>query len=344
MSIKKSGDSFHRFFLYGFCYLRILSDKKRLELDLISRLEIKNFLAFKHLKVEDLKKVNLITGRNNTGKTAFLEAIRAYKSSFDSAVIYDILYNRGIRLEEHENLYSLYNSVNEFESDLILSINNLTLKTLAHVNTSVDVYKIDEFISKLGFGYNRKYPDKKLDYLSFGFDENRLEEQWSKIALTPTEDDVFSVIKNSIQENFLKLNITSNGVLIRLEGEDKPVNIRRLGDGMKRIVSIAMALASSKNKILLIDEIETGLHHTVLSQLWEIIFRYSEKWNIQIFATTHSSDAIRTFRNVASETETTKGMVNILRLQKNRKDGEIEAVAYHYNEVDTILDANMELR
>lgn len=40
--------------------------------------EIKNFRAFRHLKVERLGNVNLVVGKNNAGKTSLLEAMRIY--------------------------------------------------------------------------------------------------------------------------------------------------------------------------------------------------------------------------------------------------------------------------
>ena len=39
---------------------------------------VKNFRCFKDLQINDLGRVNLIAGKNNTGKTALLEAISIY--------------------------------------------------------------------------------------------------------------------------------------------------------------------------------------------------------------------------------------------------------------------------
>ena len=99
-----------------------------------------------------------------------------------------------------------------------------------------------------------------------------------------------------------------------------------MGDGIKRILLIALSLANAKNKILLIDEIEMGLHHTVLEKLWKLIFTYAKLWDIQVFVTTHSQDAIRTFYYVASEEEY-KNEGKYFRLQKNRAN-KMEAVPF----------------
>jgi hypothetical protein len=42
---------------------------------MIDTIEIKNFRCFDRANLEDLKTVNLVVGRNGSGKTAFLEAL-----------------------------------------------------------------------------------------------------------------------------------------------------------------------------------------------------------------------------------------------------------------------------
>lgn len=42
----------------------------------ISTLGIEGFRALRQLKIEGLGRVNLLTGRNNTGKSSVLEALR----------------------------------------------------------------------------------------------------------------------------------------------------------------------------------------------------------------------------------------------------------------------------
>jgi len=42
---------------------------------MLKSLHIKNFRGFRDLKIDSLKRVNLITGQNNTGKTGVLEAL-----------------------------------------------------------------------------------------------------------------------------------------------------------------------------------------------------------------------------------------------------------------------------
>ncbi len=54
-----------------------------MENHLLEYIEIKDFKCFKDFKAEGFKRVNLIGGKNNVGKTAFMEAcvINVYSDS-----------------------------------------------------------------------------------------------------------------------------------------------------------------------------------------------------------------------------------------------------------------------
>ncbi len=48
---------------------------------MIEEISIRNFRCFKHLEVPDLKKVDLLVGKNSSGKSAFMESL--FLSSHD---------------------------------------------------------------------------------------------------------------------------------------------------------------------------------------------------------------------------------------------------------------------
>lgn len=73
---------------------------------MLNSLDIKNYRNLKELKIVSLGRVNLITGKNNTGKSALLEAIAIYATKGDLALIYQLLGERGEnyrRQEENKN-------------------------------------------------------------------------------------------------------------------------------------------------------------------------------------------------------------------------------------------------
>ena len=58
-------------------------------------LHIKNFKSFKNLTIERLRKVNLIVGKNNVGKSSLLEAITIYITNGEENWMREILADRG---------------------------------------------------------------------------------------------------------------------------------------------------------------------------------------------------------------------------------------------------------
>src|SRR5258708_23542013 len=84
--------------------------------------------------------------------------------------------------------------------------------------------------------------------------------------------------------------------IVRIKDIDEPLPLRSLGDGMQRILGIALALVNTTDGILLIDEIENGIHYSVQSELWQLIFQLARRLNVQAFATTHSWDCIEGFQ------------------------------------------------
>jgi len=103
-----------------------------------------------------------------------------------------------------------------------------------------------------------------------------------------------------------------------------------------------LSLANAKNSILLIDELELGLHYSALEKLWNMIFKYAQKWNIQVFATTHSQDVLRTFHYVADD-EKYINDAQYIRLQVNRK-GENEAILFDGERLRESLELQLEIR
>ena len=73
-------------------------------------------------------------------------------------------------------------------------------------------------------------------------------------------------------------------------GIDQQVPLSLMGQGMQRLLSILSHIAYTKSRIVLIDEMENGFHHSILPRVWEIIAKHAEANNVQIMATTHSRE------------------------------------------------------
>ncbi len=127
---------------------------------------------------------------------------------------------------------------------------------------------------------------------------------------------------------------------MKVAGIDEPIALRSLGDGMQRVFGLALTLVNAKDGILLIDEIENGLHYSVQPDIWHLVFQLAHRLNVQVFATTHSLDCIKAFQEAARENTQEEGL--LIRLQG--KKGEIGAVLYEEEELAIATHEQIEVR
>lgn len=68
--------------------------------------------------------------------------------------------------------------------------------------------------------------------------------------------------------------------------------LNTFGDGVRRLLHIALQLPRAKDGILLIDELESTIHTEALEESFQWLVDGCKKMNVQLFATTHSLEAI----------------------------------------------------
>ncbi|GIL14010.1 MAG: hypothetical protein BroJett038_27300 [Chloroflexota bacterium] len=115
-----------------------------------------------------------------------------------------------------------------------------------------------------------------------------------------------------------------------------------LGDGMNRLASIVLAIGNAPNGVVLVDEIENGLHHSILKDVWKAIAKAARAFNTQVFATTHSLECIRAAHQAFSESEVYDFRYH--RLDRNEKTNRIEVVTYDQRLIEASIQADFEVR
>ena len=331
----------------------------------LESLHIKNYKLFKDLEIPKLGRVNLITGKNNTGKTILLEALRIWASEGDASVIDNIIWKRGdwekgANLKSYSSLFfnhkisRIYGPANSDLASLKgqIIINNIDI--IAREDTGRDLVfstrkkkpHFDEMELVNNLVAHIEKPNNPQDKAIFvpaniEFDNKKL---WANIDLTDKKDMVIQILQ-IIEPSIMDLGIIDNVARVRTKDSKTPVPLKNFGEGLNRLLTIAMALVSAEGNLLLIDEIDTGLHYTVLEKLWEIIFAYAEKLDVQVFVTTHSNDCVSAFSYVYSRNEKNKELGNYFRLRRSREDESvIEPVHYGSDELEDALMSNIETR
>ncbi len=123
-------------------------------------------------------------------------------------------------------------------------------------------------------------------------------------------------------------------------GKKRLIPLPLMGDGMGRLLGIALAIPQAQNGILLVDEIENGLYHTVMSKVWQAIADLAREYNVQIFATTHSEECIRAAHQAFSASERYDFALH--RLERVKKA--IRAITFDQETLDAALEMDAEVR
>jgi len=115
------------------------------------------------------------------------------------------------------------------------------------------------------------------------------------------------------------------------------VPLSAMGEGMTRIARIVLAMSGVRGGVVLVDEIETGIHHSVLKKLWEVVAKAARTFNVQVFATTHS------FECLAAAQEALPDAWRFHRLERN-EDGSSRCVSFDLEDVEVVVRHGLEVR
>ena len=311
---------------------------------MLDHIHIENFRLFKNLDIPKVGQVNLITGKNNSGKTTLLEALRLWANRKSltkvKSVLLHILKQRGeLNRMPEEDFASVFH---EPYRNRKVVINELEMMYKGEI---IAIQGVSEKISSYEVEYTTS-PDQLIDSSNFipaSFDLTNAH-LWEKVELTK-EDKVVEVLR-IIEPSIVRVSVNKadDTAKVLLKNSSKPLPLKNFGEGMNRLLTVALGLVSAENDMLLIDEIDLGLHHSVQHLLWEIVFQKASDLNVQVFATTHSSDCVQAFSDIANKPEYA-GMGNYIRLQRSKKEGVgIMAVDYDMESLESSLDFNLETR
>ena len=183
-------------------------------------------------------------------------------------------------------------------------------------------------------------------FLASRHSEFRLDARWfGKLQLNGKHHKIESIMRG-VEPRLQGLSVIANPSLptihAELEGHDRLLPMPLLGDGMTRLLSLALAIGNSENGLVLIDEIENGLHHSVMKSVWSGIAQFAREFNVQIFATTHSWECIRAAHQAFSEDELYDFRLH--RLERVRGSDDTRAVTYTKETLDIALHRELEVR
>lgn len=120
-------------------------------------------------------------------------------------------------------------------------------------------------------------------------------------------------------------------------GLDELIPLSVMGDGISRIARLILAISSAPNGVVIVDEIENGLHHSVLPNVWRVIEEATLTFNVQLISTTHSLENIEAAHSVLDQ--------EYFRLHRLECNGGINrCVTYLPETIRAAMEHEMEVR
>ena len=311
---------------------------------------IKNFRLFKALQIERLGQVNLLVGKNNSGKTCLLEALWIYASCAAPNVLRMIISER----EEYwEHWESWQNQTALHQGTLQFPPQKHPARYLFHgyqwtdENEGIQIGAFEPAPNRLDIllRSGELLTEGLATWFNCQFlttrqlDTNTMVNLWDNVTLTPKEDFIIKGLQ-LVDSNIRKINVTRGSEVPIVVYKDERLPLKNLGDGMTRVFHLILSLVSATDGFLLIDEFENGLHWQVQPSLWAMVFQLAEELNVQVFATTHSRDCVNGFQ-AAWETQEEKGSFH--RLTHRPTQGAV-AIPYDCETLSDTLEMGGEIR
>jgi hypothetical protein len=187
---------------------------------------------------------------------------------------------------------------------------------------------------------------------------DELADGWDKVVFTPEEDVVREALR-IIAPEFENLTFVRNsdsgsprgrspiqrGARVKLRDIPRPVPLNSMGDGMLRVLQLALKVFPAKGGFLLVDEFENGLHYSVQERIWQLVFEMAQRLDIQIFATTHSWDCVESFSKVArSRTDIDGVLFRVGRSVRTSEQGRVIATVFDEDALYSITQSDVEVR
>ena len=255
-----------------------------------------------------------------------------------------------------EQLTILENNVFEDSSD-DFNVLDLTIKWLYGNEQdswerplSSDGKLTEDYIRRLrSIGRARSLDTKTQFVTSSALTSERMIELFEQIVLTPEENlvqEALQVIESRIEriaslgsERFRRSE-AREGFVVKLSGGEQRVPIGSMGDGIWRMLGLALSTVSTANGVLFVDEIDTGLHFTAMSDMWKLVWETAKRLNVQVFATTHSSDCWTSLANIANQDTSPEDGITIQRIER----GQDVSVVFSESEIVIAAKRGIEVR
>ena len=349
-------------------------------MDGIKNIEISNFRGIDHLKVEDFARVNILVGQNNCGKSTVLEALLFITGMHNPYLPQNINAFRSRHIfSAVDPLKYLFHNMDLFQMphffatqsdgdirELSLSIGhkqaggmdknstmlssetknflNMVVLDFAIGGSKYQSYVVMDSAGKVSEEHLPEGYFEKLSTILLSPDIStiNLVNDLGEITKLQQKGEVITLLKK-FEDKINAIEVINGEVFLGLDGMAELIPLALTGDGMKRYLNIIAAAANRKTNIILIDEIDNGLHYSAYKKLWEALFALAVSTNKQIFVTTHSKETLLKLNEMLEEHLEYQNEMALYTLEQTKLKGH-QAYRLPYEGLAEACKNNVEIR
>ena len=338
---------------------------------MLRALQIENFRGLRKVDLPELRRVNLIVGANDTGKTSVLEALTLLLGDRQMVASLASAFRSGSsgssakedRIHFWDWLFfdrDLRNSVKlqaELDEGITVRLSQDQERDphsggalpAFHVNVTPGHTSKTVRLDEDGVSVWETPPDTtplKVARHELGAGSTLEEaERFNEIALRNGGEDRLQRLMQEIDPRvqrlrYAKLRGSQNPLVYVDIGLSSLVPITQMGQAFRRLFRIYVDVLAARAQVLLIDEIENGIFSESMPKIWTGLMELCAREGVQIFATTHSRECVM----AAQAATQTRGQDDLALFRLQRVKGEIEAIRLGGQHLELAAEMCLEVR
>ena len=350
----------------------------------IQKIDIERFRCFKKLELNGLRRINLIVGKNGSGKTALLEGLflacgaspelyfktRAWRGisptavGFDKAAYEGAFRNLFYRFDTNSVVSISFTAETRGERWLHISFQREGSQSISLPLEHKELKYESTLRSPILFhwksqeGEHKSIVDISSDEIKFSISNNH----YPGVFVTPVSavggpDTIqrFSqlskqrktgMVIKALQASFpqvegisTELDSGINVLYAEVRGLDEKIPVGMLSAGIAKYISILLAVLSSRDGVVFVDEIENGLYYDVLPGAMSTILDLCKENNTQVFISTHSVEYLQSLAPLIRRSPD-----DFTLIRTEQTNGSATAIRFHGDELLNALEQGFDVR
>ena len=229
----------------------------------------------------------------------------------------------------------------------VFYVNTLEMHFVVTQGTAKQSYKSWLRVNPQGLVVNKKSAEGYMEQnrawlIPSDLMTNNLANDLTELIRRNKKDTILALLK-LFDERINGIEILTDDVYIGFEGMAEMLPARVTGDGLRRYLSIVASAANPMIDMILIDEIDNGLHYSVYRKLWQALFTLAVASDKQLFVTTHSKETLVHLSEMLEDNPDYQKDFRLYTLEKTKLKGH-QAYKLTYNGLHEACTNDIELR